>query len=287
MNDLGVGSSVDGSGSEMGRAAGVAAEIGAVGGVAVADTNSVSAWDSAAAIVKHALAEFGRIDILINNAGLAGNESKFADVAPEMFQLMLDVNVLGPAYLAQAAWPHFEQQQHGRIVNMCSGSMWGNHTETPYAVSKAGLWGLTRALADAGQNVGIRVNGVMPLAYTAMAAASMSQADSPIAKEGAWMGEWLRDHSPPSLVAPLMCWLSSEECDANGEVFTAGAGRIAHAGLADTPGFVDQGLTIESLRDHFSEILADDRWYLHPPGAHARYRYHVDCVEVAKRGVPS
>lgn len=285
VNDLGVRSSVDGSGLDHDRAAGVVAEIEAAGGSAVADVNSVASIESAAAIVERARREFGHVDIIVNNAGLAGHEAPFAALAPEQFQRMLDVNVLGPAYVLQAAWPDFEARQYGRVVNMCSGSMWGNRTESAYIISKAGLWGLTRALADAGEPHGICVNAVMPLAFTDMAAGSMSQSDSPIAKEGAWMGEWLRDNSPPSLVAPLMCWLASEECAVSGEVFTAGAGRVARAAFLDTPGFVDVELTVESLRDHFVEVMEDDRWKYHSPGAHPRYRYHVDAVEAVKRSI--
>jgi NAD(P)-dependent dehydrogenase (short-subunit alcohol dehydrogenase family) len=284
VNDVGVLSDADGSGADPTRAEAVVAEIVAAGGEAVAEASSVASDDGAQSIVRRACDAFGRLDIVINNAGLLGVEATVAETTHEHFQRLLDVNLLGPAAVSRAAWPLMEEQAFGRIVNITSGSIFGFATEVAYSASKAGQWGLTRALAEAGRPTGILVNAVMPHAYTAMSEHAMSQSNSPVAgPKNNWLGEWMRTVAKSSLCAPLVCWLAHDDCRATGELFATGSGRIARAVLADTPGVVVPEITLEDVRDRFDEVMSDTRYEVHAGGPD-RSRFHHDVVESARAG---
>ena len=215
VNDIGTSKAPNYEGQASAEA--VAAEIRAAGGKAVADTHSVADEHGAAAIVQSALDAFGSVDIVINNAGIS-IAAAVDEMTPADFRLHIEVNLLGPWYLARAAWPHMKAAGYGRIVNITSGSMAGYANQAAYASSKGGLWSLTRTLATEGIPLGIKANAVNPGAFTRMVAATL-QADSPLL-------EFSRDNLPPELSSPAVAFLAHEQCPVTGECIESVGGEV-------------------------------------------------------------
>jgi NAD(P)-dependent dehydrogenase (short-subunit alcohol dehydrogenase family) len=236
VNDL--GGSMTGAGADAEPAAAVAAQIVATGGKAVGDGSDVSSVGGAEALIASAIEHFGRIDILINNAGIirwAGLPEADADNLAQH----LAVHVGGSFNTARAAWPHFVAQNYGRIVMTTSSGLFGLPTNVSYAAAKGGVIGLTRSLAVAGAKKGIRVNALAPAAMTRMAGPASGEPDPQMA---------------PELVAPLAAFLAHESCPVTGEIYAAGAGRFARIFIASTPGYVGAGATVEDIAEHWSAI---------------------------------
>jgi NAD(P)-dependent dehydrogenase (short-subunit alcohol dehydrogenase family) len=147
VNDLGVGP--NGRSTHPADARSVAAEIVAVGGEAIADLHSVAEEESAVAIVQAALNEWGRIDILINNAGV-GLHARFPEATSRDIRRAIDVHLMGSIWMCRAAWPHMVKAGYGRIVNTVSAAMFGMEATTVYGAAKFGIYGLTRGLAAEG-----------------------------------------------------------------------------------------------------------------------------------------
>ena len=258
VNDL--GGSMEGDGADEAPAAAVAAEIAAAGGEAVADANDVAIEDGARALVDGAIERFGGLDILVNNAGIM-RWARFPDVDADALEAHLAVHVVGSFNTARAAWPHLVEQGYGRIVMTTSTGVLGLPNNTAYAAAKGGVVGLTRSLATAGANAGIRVNLIAPAATTRMA------------------GEGGPD-MPPELVAPMVAFLVHEACPVTGEIYTAGAGRFARLFIASTPGYVHDGPapTIEDVADRWATIN-DEAGYTVPADLMAwstAYLSHLD-----------
>ena len=168
--DYGVG--IDGSGSTPAPAEDVVKEIKDAGGEAVACYASVADERGAKAIVDTAIETFGRIDVVINNAGIH-NPALFDALSIELFRRMLEVHFFGSLFVCRAAWPHFVEAGYGRIVNTVSEAMLGGIPElTSYGSAKGAVFGLTRNLATEGVKYGIRANAIAPRAYTRMSASS-------------------------------------------------------------------------------------------------------------------
>ena len=237
VNDL--GGSMEGEGADRGPAATVVAEIVADGGAAVADASDVASVDGAQTLVDTALSRFGRVDIVVNNAGII-RWAGFPEVDAENIESHLAVHLLGSFNTIRAAWPQFNEQGYGRIVNTTSSGMFGLPNNPGYAAAKAGVVGLTRSVAVAGAERGIKANLVAPAAYTRMAGARGDD-DSMMAAH---------------LVAPMVAFLAHEDCPVSGEVYAAGAGRFARIFIAQAPGFVDGSgaPTVEDVAAHWDEI---------------------------------
>jgi NAD(P)-dependent dehydrogenase (short-subunit alcohol dehydrogenase family) len=238
VNDL--GTSMSGTGSDSTPADTVVAEITSAGGVAVSDDNDVASPTSAQALIDTALESFGRIDILINNAGVI-RWAAFPETDDDNFGSHLAVHLGGSFLTARAAWPHFAEQGYGRIVMTTSSGVFGLPKNTSYAAAKGGVIGLTRSLATAGVPHNIRVNAIAPAAATRMAGKAAAES---------------MDTMAPELVAPMAAYLAHETCPANGEIYAAGAGRFSRIVLAVTPGYVHDGATptIEDVAGRWSQI---------------------------------
>ncbi len=245
VNDL--GGSMDGVGADTGPASTVSAEIGDAGGVALADGSDVATVAGAEALVDAAVAEFGRLDIVINNAGII-RWAAFPDADAENLASHLAVHVAGSFNTTRAAWTHMVEQRYGRIVMTTSTGMFGLRANTSYATAKAGVIGLTRSLTAAGASSGIKVNLIAPAATTRMAGQVSGAPEL-----------------SPELVAPMAAFLAHESCPVSGEIYVAGAGRFARLFLASTRGYVHPGPkpTIEDIAAHWAAIN-DEAGYFVP-----------------------
>jgi NAD(P)-dependent dehydrogenase (short-subunit alcohol dehydrogenase family) len=240
VNDL--GGSMEGMGADAEPATNVAAEIGAAGGVAIADTNDVSTEAGAHALVDATTSAFGRIDILINNAGI-NRWARFPGVDVESFEAHHAVHVLGSFNTARAAWPHMVEQRYGRIVMTTSAGIFGLLGNLAYATAKGAVIGLTRSLTTEGAEHGIKVNAIAPVAWTRMAGTPGNDREAP-------------PQLVPELVAPMVAFLAHEDCPVSGEIYAAGAGRFARVFIAETAGYVDAASepTIEAVADNWATI---------------------------------
>ena len=244
VNDPGVG--VDGRPTLEDPAAAVVAEIVAGGGRAVADRHSVAEGAGGTAIVEHALDAFGRIDILVNNAGaarLVGGPDLLTD---EDLDLTIRTHLYGCFHTIRRAWPVMVEQGYGRICNISSSTMLGVENSWDYPAAKGGIFALSRSLAIVGERHGIRVNTMMPMAYT------RPMHDYPNEAVRQWMEASFRAEQ----VAPAVAFLVHESVPCTGETITAGAGRVARVVMAVAPGWQrrDGDLTIEDVAGHWSEI---------------------------------
>jgi NAD(P)-dependent dehydrogenase (short-subunit alcohol dehydrogenase family) len=234
VNDL--GGSKDGVGADAGPAADVVAEIEAAGGTAVADTSDIATATGASTLVDAALDRFGRVDVVVNNAGII-RWAGFPDADEENLARHLAVHVSGAFHTTRAAWPSMSEQGYGRVVMTTSTGVLGLPNNVSYAAAKGGVIGLARSLATAGAPHGIKVNLVAPAATTRMAGPGGPD-------------------MPAELVAPLVAYLAHEDCPVTGEIYAAGAGRFARLFLASTDGYVHAGPqpTVEDVAQHWSAI---------------------------------
>jgi len=231
-----------------------AAELVAQGGTALGVRADVAVATDAQALVNAALDAFGRVDIVVNNAGIL-RSADMAESTDALWEEILGVNLRGAFLVTRAAWPAMVAEGFGRVVFTTSNSgLLGVPGSSAYAASKAGLWGLVRVLALEGADAGIHANAVAPLAFTAMSA--RSRAAPPSWREGT--GDAWAARLAPSLVSPVVAWLAHEQCRLNGEVLSVAGGRVARFFLGLTPGVVDDRLTVESVRAQEGDILAED-----------------------------
>ncbi len=239
VNDL--GGSIDGTGSDKGAAERVVDEIKAAGGDAVANTDSVATADGGKAIVQSALDAYGKVDIVINNAGILRDKS-FHNMDADLFDPVIDVHLRGAFNVTQPAWVVMREQGYGRIVSTSSAAgLFGNFGQANYGAAKMGLVGFTNVLAIEGAKYNIKANAIAPLAKTRMTEDLM----------GGGFGEKL----DPGLVAPLVTYLAHESCDATGRVFSVGGGRVAEVFIAETLGYTSTtGLTAEDLAANWSTV---------------------------------
>jgi NAD(P)-dependent dehydrogenase (short-subunit alcohol dehydrogenase family) len=244
VNDL--GGSIEGVGANTEPASTVADEIVAAGGAAIGDTSDVSTAAGAQAVVDAALEQFGRLDILINNAGIV-RWAGFPEADADNLDAHLAVHVGGSFNTTRAAWPHMVDQGYGRIVMTTSTGMFGLPDNLSYATAKAAVIGLTRSLTTAGAALGIKVNLIAPAAFTRMA--------------GGGPGD---PQMAPELVAPMVALLAHEACPVSGEIYAAGAGRFARIFIASTEGYVQAGSepTIEDVAEHWATINDETGYYV-------------------------
>ena len=226
------GSTIKGAGVDAGPAEEVAREIRAAGGEAVASTASVSTPAGGKAIIQTALDAYGRIDILIHNAGNV-RAASLKEMSQEDFDSVLDVHLRGAFHVVRPAFPLMCAAGYGRVVLTSSiGGLYGNHNQANYGVSKAGLVGLSNVVALEGAAEGVKCNVIVPGAVTRMAEGIDISAYPP-------MG--------PELVAPVVGWLAHESCSVTGEMLVSIAGRVARACFAESPGVYRPDWSIEDV----------------------------------------
>jgi NAD(P)-dependent dehydrogenase (short-subunit alcohol dehydrogenase family) len=241
VNDLGV--SVDGTGSGTTAAQAVVDEITAAGGEAVPNYDSVATPEGGRAIVQTALDAWGRVDVVVNNAGIL-RDASFKNMDAGKVNPVLDVHLRGAFNVTQPAWEGMRERGYGRIVCTASGAgVFGNFGQTNYGAAKMGLVGLTRVLAVEGAKNNIKANAIAPVAKTRMTEDILG----PVA-----------DKLLPEMVTPLVAFLAHEDCPVTGELYSVGGGRVARVFLGVTPGISDPGLTAEMVRDRFAEIRDEE-----------------------------
>ncbi len=225
-------------------------EIVAAGGEAIACIESVATPEGAHAIIKSAIDTWGRIDILIHNAGNV-RYGTIAELSIEDFNAVTDVHFKGGFYLAKAAMPHMTEAKYGRVVltSSCSG-LYGSQTTVNYGMSKAGLMGLNNVIALEGGEHGIRSNTIIPAAVTRMADGLDTSAYPPM---------------EPELVAPMVAWLCHESCSLSGEHLVAAAGRMARAFTTESKGVFHPSWTIEQVANEIDAIRDPSEQWTFPP----------------------
>jgi NAD(P)-dependent dehydrogenase (short-subunit alcohol dehydrogenase family) len=198
-----------------------------MGGAAIADASDVATAAGAQAVVDAAIEEYGRIDILITNAGII-RWARFPDVDEDDLARHLAVHVDGSFHTARAAWVPMAEQGYGRMVMTTSSGVFGLPNNASYATAKGGVIGLARSLATAGAPHGIKVNLIAPAAMTRMAGRAPA-------------GPGMAPEMAPELVAPMAAFLAHEDCPVTGEIYAAGGGRFARIFIGSTEGYVHTG----------------------------------------------
>ncbi len=238
VNDL--GGAMDGTGGSSEAAEGVVAEIKVAGGEAMANGGSVSDRAGAQSMVDDAMAAWGRVDILINNAGILRDKS-FAKMELDDFQTVLDVHLMGSVNVTRAAWPIMREQNYGRVVVTTSPTgLYGNFGQANYGAAKLGLVGLMNTLKIEGVRNNIHTNTIAPVAATRMT-------------ENLMTGDALKALAP-ELVTPAVIYLCSEEAP-NGVVLQAQGGQFSVACIVENAG-VNLGVeaTAEDIGESFERI---------------------------------
>jgi NAD(P)-dependent dehydrogenase (short-subunit alcohol dehydrogenase family) len=254
VNDL--STAPDGRDVIGGSAQRVVDEITASGGHAVADAHSVADPDGARAAVSTALEHFGRIDAVINNAGIV-RSGGFHRLTPDDIQAVLGVHLIGSIRVTRAAWPAMKDQGYGRVVFTSSSiGLLGTPANAAYGGAKGALAGLTRALAAEGAGHGIAVNAVAPMAVTRLNEAVMSSIFGAVT-----------DRLTADAVAPATAFLVHRECALNGEILSAAGGRVARFAVGTGPAVAGLG-SPEDVRDAFGRVRATEpaRWWGQPDG---------------------
>jgi len=244
------GSALAGDGSDASVAQAVVDEIVAAGGEAVACTESVATPEGGRAIIEAALDSFGKLDILIHSAGNTRFDD-FAEISHEAFRSIVDVHLLGGFNVTRPAFPIMCKAGYGRVV--LTGSIGGLYTmpqTAGYAVSKSGMIGLNNVIAIEGAQRGLKSNIILPGATTRMAEGLDTSQYPP-------MG--------PELVAPVVGYLSHEDCAVTGELYVSMSGRVARAYVTETRGAYRPEWTIDEVADNLDEIRdTAETWTFHP-----------------------
>ncbi len=244
VNDLGV--SPDGGGKSNLPAEMAVEQIRLVGGSAEADMSDISDAEEARALITRLIATHGRIDALVNNAGIFLPPAAFEETGFEAFERTWRSHFGGTYHLCHAVLPHMRAVDAGRIVNTCSiQGLYGAAATAAYASAKGAVMGLTLSLAAAVRGTGIAVNAISPGAFTRMVD---SAARDPALKAA------LARNLAGDLVAPALAWLCHPDCNDNGAILQAFAGRFSRTVIGEPPGFWDFAPTIDTIAAGYSSL---------------------------------
>jgi NAD(P)-dependent dehydrogenase (short-subunit alcohol dehydrogenase family) len=276
VNDL--GSELSGAGVDDGPAQTVVSEIERDGAQAVASCADVADPAGAQSIVELALERWGRIDIVVNNAGILTMDT-FPEMELDVLMRHLAVHVGGTFNVTRAAWPHMASAGYGRVIATTSSALFGAPPLIGYAAAKGALVGLARSLAVQGADAGILVNLLAPAAETRMVTDPGLRARNGLPPLPA-------DAAPDASrgaaeVAPMLAVLAHESCAISGQILSAGGGRLAHIYIAETAGLVAAGLAPEDLVARWDEII--DASHPAVPGSTAEYIAHREA-RIAQSG---
>ncbi|MEH2534397.1 NAD(P)-dependent dehydrogenase (short-subunit alcohol dehydrogenase family) [Bradyrhizobium sp. AZCC 1588] len=242
VNDL--GTDVSGFGKDSTIAEQVADLIRSRGGDAIADDSDVSTPEGGSDLIATTIEHFGRIDLLVNNAGICGSQL-FEDATLEDFDHYWRVHLGGPVNTVKAAWPHMVAQRYGKIILTTSVSgLFGLRGQATYAAAKCAVVGLMRILAIEGAEHGILVNTISPVGYTRMhpaAGSRLAEADG-------------KATMPVEAVAPAIVWLASDSCSETSSIYNVAAGAIQRIAIVMGPGFYDRHLTPESIAENYAKV---------------------------------
>jgi len=240
VNDL--GGARDGTGAGTAMADQVVNEIKAAGGEATPDYHGVDTADGGEAIVKTALDAYGKVDILINNAGILRDRA-FHNLTEEDWDKVLAVHLKGGYNVTRPAFTVMRQNSYGRIVFTTSAAgLYGNFGQGNYGAAKMGLVGLMNTVKQEGAKYNIKANTIAPLAASRLTADIFPPA--------------MQEKLAPEYVSPMVVYLCSEDCQESGGIFTAAGGYFGRAAMVEGKGvFLDAGhVTLEQIRDNIAGI---------------------------------
>ena len=239
VNDL--GGAMDGSGGSSAAAEAVVAEIAAMGGDALANGGSVSDRAGAQSMVDDAMNAWGRVDVLINNAGILRDKS-FSKMTLDDFDMVINVHLLGAAYCSHAVWPIMREQNYGRILMTTSPTgLYGNFGQTNYGAAKLGQVGLMNSLKIEGAKNNIHTNTIAPVAATRMTENLMP--------------EEVLEKLGPELVTPAALFLVSSDAP-NGVILQAQGGTFSLAGVFENVGVnIGVDATVEDIAANYESIV--------------------------------
>jgi NAD(P)-dependent dehydrogenase (short-subunit alcohol dehydrogenase family) len=244
VNDL--GGSADGTGGGSSMADETVKEISEAGGTAVANYDSVATPEGGEAIIQTAVDNFGKVDIVVNNAGILRDKS-FTKLEPANLEIVLDVHLKGAFFVSQPAFRIMKENNYGRFVFTASGAgIFGNFGQSNYAAAKCGLVGLSNVLAVEGAKNNIKCNVIAPIARTRLTEQLLGG---------------MAEHLDPEFVTPLVTYLCSEACELTHEIFDVGAGRYARIFFGMSPGWTaDKGATVaaEDIAANLDQIRNTD-----------------------------
>jgi NAD(P)-dependent dehydrogenase (short-subunit alcohol dehydrogenase family) len=268
VDDSGAG--LKGDGIDAGPAEQVVREIRALGGEAVACTASVATPEGGKEIIDAALGRYGRIDILIHNAGNVRYGS-LQEITQEDFKAVLDVHLMGAFHVVRPAFPVMCKADYGRIVLTSSiGGFYGNHNVVNYGMSKAGMIGLNNVAALEGAAHGVKCNIIAPGAVTRMA-------------EGLDISQY--PPMGPELVAPIVGWLADESCSISGEMLICMAGRVARALIAETEGVYQPSWSIDDVARRIDAIRDTAKLWMLPPVPSGFIEHLSRSFDMARTGL--
>ncbi|HOO73168.1 MAG TPA: SDR family oxidoreductase [Spirochaetota bacterium] len=242
VNDLGV--SREGAGKSSGAADAVVEEIKAAGGTAVANYDDVSTEEGGRGIVQTAMDSFGRLDVLVNNAGFVRDKT-FAKMAAEEWDAVIRVHLRGAFCVTRAALEIMRTQNYGRVIMTSSTSgLFGNYGQSNYGAAKLGLVGFMNVLKLENQKFDIHINAIAPTAASRMT-------------EGI-LPPQLAEKMHPKFNVPMVVYLCHEDCAENGSIFVMGGGWFAKAAIVCGKGFcigdTKRDIAAEEIMENFAEI---------------------------------
>ena len=268
VNDT--GAELDGTGGSTAVADEVAAAIEVAGGRAAASHHDISTPAGAEAAVKTALDAFGRLDAVVNNAGILRDKT-FGKLPYEDFEAVVQVHLVGSAHVTRAAWAALRESPAGRVVFTTSASgLYGQFGQANYAAAKAGLVGLMNVLKQEGARYGIAVNTVAPVAWTRMTAPLLDAEIEPGLQ--------------PDLVTPVVVYLASAECAESGLVLETGGGLVARVQVVESEALTlgDAGVADEDVREIVAELARMEPGRPYPTSSEALTRVFDSAAVVAR-----